>query len=256
MVEDTCCYQRCDCFDFCQHCYRQVLTIMRLSASFLRKLSLLVIEMRRFAGLCVISLMLFAVDQTVAQESGLFSGKGLSQSSGWGLSGIGGPNSNALGGSNSSALGAGSSLRTLDDAAAAIPRFKFPELNLPKLKTPNWELPKLFKGNQFPDPIQISDSKQGLLSGLPKLDEIFPARDANRPGFFQRMNERTKEIFGRTQNNIDNLARSADETGRNTLDSITRGLNGDIGGSGNRNQPPIQPNLRSARQVDGSTSRY
>lgn len=199
--------------------------------------------------------MLFAVDQTVAQESGLFSGKGLNNSSGWGLNRIGGPNSSALG-NNPSALGAGSSSKTLDDAAASIPKFKFPELNFPKLKAPNWELPKLFKGNQFPDPIQISDAKQGLLSGLPKLDGIFPARDANSPGFFQRMNERTKEIFGRTQSNIENLARNAEESGQNTFDSITRGLNGDIGGSGNRNQPPIQPNLRSARQIDGSTSRY
>ena len=196
--------------------------------------------------------MMFAVTPSMAQESGLFSGKGLNNSSGWGLSELGGPNQNALG-NNPAALGAGSSSKNLD---AAIPKFKFPELNLPKLKTPKWELPKLFKGNQFPDPIQISDTKQGLLSSLPKLDEIFPARDADRPNFFQRMNERTKEIFGRTQNNIESLARNAEDSSRNTLDSITRGLNGDIGGSGNRNQPPIQPNLRSARGIDGSTSRY
>lgn len=198
--------------------------------------------------------MLFAVDQSVAQDSGLFSGRGFGENSDWGL---GGPNPAALGSAQNSpnALG-GSATRNGLGGAATFPKFKLPEFNFSKLKTPKWEMPKLFKGNQFPDPIQISDAKQGLLSGLPKMDEIFPPRHPDRPSFFQRMNERTKEIFGRTQNNIENLTRTAEDTSRNTFGSITRGLNGDIGGSGNRNQPPIQPNLRSARQVDGSTSKY
>ena len=201
--------------------------------------------MRRFARLCtfaLLALFTFAADQVLAQDSELFSGNGLSNKSGWGLSRIGENNPSALGNTR--------------QEATALPKFKFPELKLPQFKAPDWEMPKLFRGDQFPEAIQLSDSGQGLFSGLPKFDQIFPPRDPNRPNFFQRMNERTKEIFGRTRENFSSLAQDAEGATRDSWDSITRGLNGDIGGSGNRNQPPIQPNLRTARQVDGSTTKF
>ena len=122
---------------------------------------------------------------------------------------------------------------------------------------PNWEMPKLFQGNKFPNPVQLSDSK-GMFSNLPKFE--LPKRDPSQPNFFRRMNDRTKEIFGKTRSGIANATNSAfdnvDQTAKGSWDKITRGFNGDIGGSGNRNQPPVQPNFRSARQTDGSSPKY
>jgi hypothetical protein len=116
----------------------------------------------------------------------------------------------------------------------------------------------LFEGRNFPNPIQLTDKEgNGLFSRFPKLE--LPSRDPSQPNFFQRMNDRTRELFGRTREGIDSTTdhiAGAGKSARGTWDTITKGFNGDIGGSGNRNQPPIQPKFRSARQTDGSTTRF
>ncbi len=202
--------------------------------------------MKKLIGLSAVVLAVFMVDYLAAQDSGLFSGRGFKD--GFGTKEA----SNSKSGTTAFGFYKGEQSQTENPTANS--RFQFPKLELPKFKLPNWEMPKLFQGNQFPNAVQLSDSpSRGLLGGLSRSN-----RDPNQPNFFQRMNERTKEAFGRTRDGIANLTggsgQSANRSGM--WDRITRGPNGDIGGSGNRNQPPVQPNLRSARQTEGSTNRF
>lgn len=213
-------------------------------------LSRTVSEMRKLIGLVVMIAAIGSAGTSNAQSADIFSGSGFKSNSGANQKSDGS-------GTRSSPFGFYNGDRSpANDQASG---FQFPKLELPKLKLPKLEMPKLFQAENFPNPIQLSDSSSNnLLGGIPKFD--FSNRDPNQPNFFQRMNERTKELFGRTKENFNNLARNnplnQSKSDAEKWGSVTRGLNGDIGGSGNRNQPPVQPqNLRSARSPQGSDSK-
>ena len=195
-------------------------------------------------------LLVFATSTAIVdaqEETGFFNGNG--------MKGVFGGSDAGQSKSSTGTFGfhRGAKIAEIDEK----PGFQFPKWEMPKLKVPKFQMPKLFDRNNFPNPVQLSDSEGGLFSNFPKIE--LPTRDRSQPNFFQRMNERTKELFGRTKDGINNTASNvlgADPSARQSWDSITKGLNGDIGGSGNRNQPPIQPRLRSARSTDGSTTKF
>ena len=205
--------------------------------------------MKKLLGLSI--LFVFAIFSTASvnaqEETGLFSGNGIKSLWTGDQSVTGARNTGTFGFYNGNASSSG---QTLNDSGFQLPKWELPKLKLPKL-----HMPKIL--DLANKPRQLTNSGgNGLLANLPKLGLL--SRDSNQPNFFQRMNERTKEIFGRTRQGINdttNHVLGADQAARQTWDTITKGINGDIGGSGNRNQPPIQPNLRSA-QADGSTTRY
>lgn len=205
--------------------------------------------MRKLIGLSIAVMIAFSANALDAQEKGLFSGSGFKD----GFGSTESSNSNT----GTSAFGFYRGNKNKDQGTAANSGFQFPKIEFPKIKAPKFEMPKLFQGDKFPSPIQLSDSEsKGLFGGFPK----FSAKEPGQTSFFQRMNERTKEIFGRNKSANSSVAGNnvlgADKSTQGTWDRITRGLNGDIGGSGNRNQPPIQPNLRTARQpAQGSASK-
>ena len=208
-------------------------------------------EMRKLIGLIVIVVLSAAwIGETNAQGTGLFSGNGFRDGSG----------TRQANNSNSSTSPFGFYRGEKAPADEPSTGFQFPKLELPEIKLPKFEMPKFLKADNFPNPIQLSDTpSKNLFSGWPKLD--LANRDPNQPNFFERMNERTKQLFGNTRDNINNLTRTnplgLDRSATEKWSNVTRGLNGDIGGSGNRNPPPVQPqNLRSARTPEGSTSRF
>jgi hypothetical protein len=194
--------------------------------------------------LSLILLVALATNQTMAQDTGFFSGNGFKDD--WGTASSRGTGSNL----GSSKYGFHQGTRSDDDQASAfgLPRFK-----MPKLKTPKFEMPKLFQTESYPKPVQLTDSEDtGILSGFPRLD-LFSPRDSSQPGFFQRMNNRTRQMFGQTSEGLSNLS----DRSRSTWDSITRGLGGEFGSAGEeKDVPPVQPNLRSSRSVEGSMSRF
>jgi hypothetical protein len=128
------------------------------------------------------------------------------------------------------------------------PLFAFPKLEMPKFERPKW----LQGGHRFPSPIQLSDQNGNgrLFSNMPKF-EWFGPRDPTQPNFFQRMNNRTKDFFGRTRQGLSDWASGTNRDVRDgtfdTWNSITQGT----GGNASSQQPPAQPQLRSAQRIDG-----
>ncbi len=194
--------------------------------------------------LSLIFMVALAANTLRAQETGFFSGNGFKDN--WGTASSQGTGSNP--GSSKYGFYQGGQTEKNQDSAFAFPRLKMPKFNAPKI-----EMPKLFQSDTFPKPVQISDSDTtGILSGLPRLD-LFSPRDPSQPGFFQRMNDRTRAIFGQTSDGLSSLS----ERSRSTWDSITRGLGGEFGSAGeDKDVPPVQPNLRSSRSVEGAMSRF
>ena len=171
-----------------------------------------------------------------AQDVGLFNGNGINNP-------FGNPQSSA-GSDAKNVLGANRSSSAFDES-----RWKLPKFDFSKLK-PNLQLPKFLQGDGYPKPLEFSDTQDGLFS-IPKLE--WPTRDPSQPNFFQRMNERTRDIFGKTRDSFSNLT----DRSRNTWDSITRGVTSELEGFGSSlTTPPAQPKLRAARTADGSTSKF
>jgi hypothetical protein len=175
------------------------------------------------------------------QEKGLFSGAGLGEYFG------GGRDKEKNSSPFSFHQGSVMNEKGLSEGKAKS-NFQFPKFKLPK-----WEMPKLFQKTDYPKSPQLSDStskKNPLL--FPKAN-LFPERSPNEPNFFQRMNSRTREIFGRS-NESSNSEIGAEDSGfgQTTWDSITKGLGGK---SRATESAPVQPQLRSARQPEGSSSK-
>lgn len=199
--------------------------------------------MRKHVGLLTAFLFAIVVNPLVAQDTGFFSGNGFKDD--WGDS----PDEGS--GSKSGASKFGFNKGSNADSTEK-PGFAFPKFEMPRFNAPSWEMPKLFQGKNYPKPTQISDTPDpGFLSGLPKFDATSD-RNSQQPGFLQRMNDRTKEAFGRTRDGFSNFT----ERSRNSWDSITRGRSGKDDDLGYQHGPPLQPNLQSAKQADGSTSRF
>ena len=185
--------------------------------------------------------------ESIAQDVGLFNGNGIKNQ--WGnQQDDSSTNKNVIGMNANNVLG--SNRGSLADESSNS-RWKFPKIDFSKLK-PNFQRPKFMQADNFPRPLQFSDTAEGgVFSTFPKLD--FSGSGSSGENFFQRMNERTREIFGRTRDGFSNFS----DRSRETWDSITRSLGADRSPlSGRSNIPPAQPQLRAARQADGSTTRF
>ncbi len=140
-----------------------------------------------------------------------------------------------------------------EPAEETEPLFKFPKLAIPKWQTPKWNLSGMFQSKKQSQPVQLSDQQAGNGSfELPKWN-VFPAKDPNQPTFLQRMNNRNREFWGRTKENLSSWTADSDNLPTNrgfeTWNRITRGFNSDS----QQAQPPAQPPLRTSQQQDGET---
>ena len=203
----------------------------------------MVIEMKKHVGLLMAFLFAMLVNSLVAQDTGFFSGNGFKDD--WGDSAE--ERSGSKTGPSIFGLNKGARTET-----AEKPGFAFPKFEMPRFNAPTWEMPRLFQGKKYPKPTQISDTPNpGFLSGLSRTDPT-ANRSADQPTFFERMNDRTREAFGRTRDGFSNFT----ERSRDTWDSITRGQSDKKDDLGYQHGPPLQPNLQSAKQANGSTSRF
>ena len=183
---------------------------------------------------------------TSAQDIGLFNGNGIKSQWGNNQSIPQAKTSNVLGNAASRVLGSNNASNSGSDS-----RWKLPKFDFSKLK-PNIQTPKFLQGDGFPKALEFSDTDNGLLSSFPKLQ--WPNRDPSQPNFFQRMNERTKDVFGKTKGSFSDFGQRS----RNSFDTLTRDVGSDISGfgSGTTNNPTVQPDLRSARQPAGSATKF
>lgn len=199
--------------------------------------------MRKFSIAGTFLCLFISASLTVdAQETGFFSGNGFKD--GWGGS------QRPIGSDESSSLF--KFQQPAPQSQSARKGFELPTFKMPKFKAPDWEMPKLFPRENFPRPIQLSDSpNQGLLSGFSSIDP-FSNREPGEPTFFQRMNMRTRNALDRTRAGFSNLTNRS----RATWDSISRSGFGGSQNSGNFDATPVQPDLKSARQVEDFSSKF
>ena len=128
------------------------------------------------------------------------------------------------------------------------PLLKLPKLSLPKWQTPHWNWSGMLPGKPAIGKSPLTDSKP-MASGLeiPKWN-MFSDRNPDQPSFLQKMNERNKEFWGRTRQNLSDwtgdLENLSGTAGFDTWNRITRGFQS----SPEATPPPAQPPLRSARQ--------
>ena len=193
-------------------------------------------------------LVLFSVTELMAQDVGLFNGNGIKNQFGNKQTASSSADRNVIGMNANNVLGSNRGSLTDENANS---RWKFPKIDFSRLK-PNFQKPKFLQSDNFPRPLEFSDTNEGkLFSTFPKLD--FSGTGASGETFFQRMNDRTREIFGRTRDGFSNLS----DRSRETWDSITRSFGAERNSlSGRNNIPPAQPQLRAARQTDGSATRF
>lgn len=130
--------------------------------------------------------------------------------------------------------------------------FKLPKLELPKIQPPKITWPKWMQGNK------PNLDGGNLLDGITQ-GGLFGAKDPNQPNFFERLNSRTKEIFGRTKEDLKQQALGSKPF--ESWNSLTKGLGNGIGnglsnGLGNLNNAAngaakaVQPPLRQAQRLD------
>lgn len=194
--------------------------------------------MRKHVGLLAAFLFAIVANPLVSQDTGFFSGNGFKDD--WGNSGDKG--SGSKNGPSIFGLNKSSSADSTGKSG-----FAFPKLEMPKFNAPNLEMPKMFQAKKYPKPTQISDTpNSGFFSGF------YGNNPTGSRNFFERMNDRTREAFGRTRDGFSNFT----ERSRDSWDSITRGRSSKEDELGFEHGPPLQPNLQSARQADGSTSRF
>lgn len=113
-----------------------------------------------------------------------------------------------------------------------LPKFELPKIEPPKIKWPQW-----MQGKQ----------QDGALSA----NNLFAPRDPNQPSFFERLNNRTKEIFGRTKENITGQAQMARDKTIGNLNSMGNGssLKSDLNNVMQK-ATPAQPPLRQAQRLN------
>ena len=92
-----------------------------------------------------------------------------------------------------------------------------------------------------------------LLDGVTQ-GGLFGAKDPNQPSFFERLNSRTKEIFGRTKDDLKQQALGKPFESWNSLtkglgDGISNGL-GNLNNAANGAAQAVQPPLRQAQRLD------
>ena len=180
------------------------------------------------------------------QDVGLFNGNGIKNQ--WGNQQQSSKTQTRVVGQNATnVLGGSGNVQTPSDDG----KWKLPKIDFSKLK-PNFSKPRFMQDHDYPQSMEFSDTEENrLLPSFPRME--WPSFNSSQPNFFQRMNDRTREMFGKTRDGFSTFG----ERSRNTWDSLTRGLGMDQGAFGNRSTPPpAQPQLRSARQADGSTSRF
>ena len=195
----------------------------------------------RYCGLFVLAMsFLIAVNDCDAQQT-LFNGSGIKTA----------PTDNPDGRSGFFDF----SKLTGETEAPQRQGFKFPKFEMPKWKAPKLSMPKMFQNNRYPETTQLSDQSNQFK--FPTWNSMFPPKDPTQPGFFQRMNEKNREFWGRTRDSFSSWgSKSAapnPNPATNTWDRITSGFKGATA----KNQPPAQPPLRSAKgSEDKDTIKY
>ncbi len=131
-------------------------------------------------------------------------------------------------------------------------RFQFP-----KLKAPQWQWPKMHRpafldtlrdSMKFPNPFQANDesSNDDGTKSSSSIGGLFPKRDPDEPGFFEKWNEHNKKLWQQTKtrfpfrlgsNDSDDATADGD-----SLNRLARGFEG----SAHRDPPMAQPPLRSS----------
>lgn len=128
--------------------------------------------------------------------------------------------------------------------------FKLPKLELPKIQPPKITWPKWMQGNK-----QNLDGGN-LFDGISQ-GGLFGAKDPNQPNFFERLNSRTKEIFGRTKGELSGSAQQARAKTFESWNALTKGIGngvnnglGNINNAGGSSAKAVQPPLRQAQRLD------
>ena len=187
------------------------------------------------------------IEKSQAQDVGLFNGNGIKNQ--WGVNekkSSRSNQSNVVGMNATNVLGS----NRLGSGTAESGKWKFPKFDFSKLK-PNFQTPKFMQSENFPKALEFSDTgEDNFFSSFPKLS--WPSRDPSQPNFFQRMNERSRQMLGNTRDSFSDFGQRS----RNTWDSLTRGITGKSS-STMPNLAPAQPQLRSARSASqGSASKF
>lgn len=103
-----------------------------------------------------------------------------------------------------------------------LPKFELPKIEPPKIKWPKW-----MQGDQPGNSLSANS--------------LFSPRDPNQPSFFERLNNRTKEIFGKTRDSI------TGSTG-NSVPNVNK-LKNDLNNA-LQNARAAQPPLRQAQRLN------